>query len=210
MAELHLNRFGNGTRGKSINYKDEWMTPQEFENHSQINSALKSLHNIQCEILNQSKMPETIRSLVNSGKLKLHSKKCLCSICRKEKKYQVEEGRFCTICQDFEVRIGHESMQCQCPNIVCLKCGQKGHTKIHCLFETEILPLPDQIFLKIIGYLDVIDTIHCSQVSKRLQKICMDKSLNLFQRSFTFPVPAINGKTILEVNRKVMKICLIF
>ena len=202
MAELHLNRFGSGTRGKSINCKDEWMTPQEFENHSHVNSALKSLHNIQCEILNQSKMPETIRSLIDGGKLRLHSKKCRCSICSREKKQQVEKVKFCTICQDFEIIIGHGSMQC--PRIVCRRCGQKGHTKIHCLFESENLPLPDQIFLKIIGYLDVIDTIHCSQVSKRLQKICMDKSLNLFQRSFTFPVPAINGKTILEVKKKVM------
>ena len=178
------------------------MTPQEFENHCQITSALKSLHNIQCEILNESGMPETLRSLINSGKLRLHSKKCRCFICRGEEKQQIEKANFCTICQDFEVRIGHGSMQC--PRIVCLKCGQKGHTKIHCLFNSENLPFPDEIFLKILGYLDVKDTMQCYQASKRLQKICLDKSPNLLQRSFTFPVPAINGKTILKVKKQVI------
>jgi len=30
-AELHLSKFGNGTNGKSIKYKGEWMTPEEYE-----------------------------------------------------------------------------------------------------------------------------------------------------------------------------------
>ena len=30
-AELHLSKFGNGTNGKSIKYKGEWMTPEDYE-----------------------------------------------------------------------------------------------------------------------------------------------------------------------------------
>ena len=183
------------------------MTPQEFENQCQITSEFisldnfqsefKSLDNIQSEILNCSKVSD----LIMQGKLRLHSRKCRCSVCRAEEKQQTETEMCCTICQDFEVRVGHESMQC--PKIVCLKCGQKGHTKIHCLFNSENLPFPDEIFIKILGYLDVIDTMQCAQVSKKLRKICMDKSLNVLQNSFTYTVPAINGKTILEVKCQV-------
>lgn len=31
-AELYKSRLGSGSRGKCIKYKDEWMTPSEFEN----------------------------------------------------------------------------------------------------------------------------------------------------------------------------------
>ena len=187
------------------------MTPQEFENQCQITSKFisldnfqsefKSLDNIQSEILNCSKVSETLQSLIMQGKLRLHSRKCRCSVCRAEEKQQTETEMFCTICQDFEVRVGHETMQC--PKIVCLKCGQKGHTKFHCLFNSENLPFPDEIFIKILGYLDLIDTMQCAQVSKKLRKICMEKSLNVLQNSFTYTVPPINGKTILEVKSQV-------
>ena len=30
-AELHLSKFGNGTNGKSIKYKGDWMTPEAYE-----------------------------------------------------------------------------------------------------------------------------------------------------------------------------------
>ena len=30
-AELYLSKFGNGTNGKSIKYKGEWMTPDDYE-----------------------------------------------------------------------------------------------------------------------------------------------------------------------------------
>ena len=30
-AELHLSKFGNGTSGKSIKYKGDWMTPEDYE-----------------------------------------------------------------------------------------------------------------------------------------------------------------------------------
>ena len=115
--------------------------------------------------------------------------------------FKMETRNYCVICQDFEVSIGHGSMQC--PQIVCLKCGQKGHTKIHCLFTKENLPFPDEILLKILGYLNVIDLRQCAQVSKRLQKICMDKSLILFRSSNKCSGHTINGKTILIVKCKV-------
>ena len=30
-GELHLSKFGNGTSGKSIKYKGDWMTPEDYE-----------------------------------------------------------------------------------------------------------------------------------------------------------------------------------
>ena len=115
--------------------------------------------------------------------------------------FKIETKNYCAICQDFEVRVGQGSMQC--PQIVCLKCQQNGHTKIQCLFNKENLPFPDEILLKIISYLNVIDLRRFAQVSKKLQKICMDKSLILFQSSNKCSAYAINGKTILIIKYKV-------
>ena len=119
--------------------------------------------------------------------------------------FKMETKKYCAICQDFEVSIGHKSVQC--PKIVCLKCGQKGHGKVQCLFDIENLPFPDEILLKIIGYLNLVDLRKCAEVSKRLQKICMDKSLILFRssnRRTSVKYHSINGKTILLVKCKVM------
>lgn len=115
----------------------------------------------------------------------------------------METDKYCVICQDFEVRVGHGSMQC--PNVVCLKCGKKGHAKIHCLFGMENFPFPDEILLEILGYLDLIDLKKCARVSKRFHKICMDKSL-IFYRSYDrlSNIRAINGKLILVVKCKVI------
>ena len=41
----------------------------------------------------------------------------------------------------------------------------------------ENLPLPDEIILKILGYLSLGGLIQCARVSKRLNTICNDKSL---------------------------------
>ena len=119
--------------------------------------------------------------------------------------FKMETKKYCAICQDFEVSIGHKSVQC--PKIVCLKCGQKGHGKVQCLFDIENLPFPDEILLKIIGYLNLVDLRKCAEVSKRLQKICMDKSLILFRssnRRTCVKYHSINGKTILLVKCEVM------
>jgi hypothetical protein len=39
----------------------------------------------------------------------------------------------------------------------------------------ENLPFPDEIVLKILGYLNVFDLSKCAQVSKQLMNICEDK-----------------------------------
>ena len=42
----------------------------------------------------------------------------------------------------------------------------------------ENLPLPDEIVLKILGYLSLGELIQCARVSKRLSSICNDHSLS--------------------------------
>ena len=37
--------------------------------------------------------------------------------------------------------------------------------------------LPDEVILKIFAYLDIIDLIHCGQVSKRFREISQDETL---------------------------------
>ena len=39
----------------------------------------------------------------------------------------------------------------------------------------ENLPFPDEIMLKILGYLNIFDLAKCAQVSKQLMNICEDK-----------------------------------
>ena len=47
-----------------------------------------------------------------------------------------------------------------------------------CTIGMENLPLPDEIVLKILGYLSLGQLIQCARVSKRLNTICKDKSLS--------------------------------
>ena len=42
----------------------------------------------------------------------------------------------------------------------------------------ESLPFPDEIVLKILGYLNLRQLIQCARVSKRLNNICEDRSLS--------------------------------
>ena len=63
----------------------------------------------------------------------------------------MEEGNYCFICQDFEENVGHAAKWC--PKIVCQKCGQKGHVKMGCMFGLEDFPLPNEIVLQILSYL---------------------------------------------------------
>ena len=65
-AELHLSRFANGIRGKSIKYKEEWMTPQEFELACG-STGKRYLENIQTDY-------GPLKTLTNSGLLKPHSR----------------------------------------------------------------------------------------------------------------------------------------
>ena len=39
----------------------------------------------------------------------------------------------------------------------------------------ENLPFPDEIMLKILGYLNIFDLAKCAEVSKQLRNICEDK-----------------------------------
>ena len=87
-----------------------------------------------------------------------------------------EEREMCFNCQDFKLQVGHETKWC--PSIICKKCCQSGHAQIGCMFEMENLPMPDEILLKILGYLNLRDLIECSKVSKRLKGICFDKKLS--------------------------------
>ena len=46
------------------------------------------------------------------------------------------------------------------------------------MIDMESLPFPDEIVLKILGYLSLSQLIQCARVSKRLKNICEDCSLN--------------------------------
>ena len=58
------------------------------------------------------------------------------------------------------------------------KCLQSAYTKIESMVGMESLPFPDEIVLKILSYLGLGELIQCARVSKRLNRICMDKSLS--------------------------------
>ena len=87
-----------------------------------------------------------------------------------------EEREMCFNCQDFKLQVGHETKWC--PSIICKKCCQSGHAQIGCMFEMENLPMPDEILLKILGYLNLRDLIECSKVSKRLKGTYFDKKMS--------------------------------
>lgn len=71
-----MSRFANGIRGNSIKYKDQWMTPQEFEDACGTSNN-KYLENLQTDY-------GPLKTLTASGMLKPHSRKCRCSVCRGE------------------------------------------------------------------------------------------------------------------------------
>ena len=47
-----------------------------------------------------------------------------------------------------------------------------------CTIGMENLPFPDEVALKILGYLSLGQLIQCARVSKRLNTICNDNSLS--------------------------------
>ena len=52
------------------------------------------------------------------------------------------------------------------------------NTVLCCMVGMENLPFPDEIVLKILSYLSLGELIQCAKVSKRLNRICKDKSLS--------------------------------
>uniref|UniRef100_A0A0K2UHN6 Deformed epidermal autoregulatory factor 1 homolog [Acyrthosiphon pisum] n=1 Tax=Lepeophtheirus salmonis TaxID=72036 RepID=A0A0K2UHN6_LEPSM len=76
LAELHISRFASGVKGLSIRYKDQWMTPQNFETACGCTTKYY-LENIQTDY-------GPLKTLTASGMLKPHSRKCRCSLCRGE------------------------------------------------------------------------------------------------------------------------------
>ena len=87
----------------------------------------------------------------------------------------LEDGSVCFTCQDFEKNVGHATKWC--PKNVCQKCGQKGHVKMVCMFGLENFPLPNEIFLQILGYLSGKDLEQSAKVSKRFKEICDTRKL---------------------------------
>ena len=86
-----------------------------------------------------------------------------------------DQEKICDTCQDFESNVGHKSQWC--PDMVCKKCGQKGHNKIGCMVGMEDLPLPNEILDKIFSYLGHNDLLQCGKVSKRVREICQNPKL---------------------------------
>ena len=56
--------------------------------------------------------------------------------------------------------------------------NKSAHAKKKCMVGMENLQLPDEIVLKIFGYLGLSELIQCAKVSRRFYTICKDKSLS--------------------------------
>ena len=123
----------------------------------------------------------------------------------------MEDMKICIGCQDFEENVGHEAKWC--PNIICQKCEQKGHTKITCMSGHEDLKkLPNEILLKIIGYvcddenskviyptlLDALDDF--SKVSKRFQETCEAQKKILIEKTMTIQEVSLESLPLLLLS----------
>ena len=75
----------------------------------------------------------------------------------------------CYRCQNFKLNVGHETKWC--PENICKKCGQNGHTKTECMTNFENFPLPNEIVFKIFSYLNLEDQNQCSKVCKRFLEV---------------------------------------
>ena len=76
----------------------------------------------------------------------------------------------------------------------------------------DILSLPDETLLKILGYMDIFDLKGCAQVSKRLQRIALDTSLeysdnrsvpSLYERTLCLCVKDLISKGLFEMAKNV-------
>ena len=53
--------------------------------------------------------------------------------------------------------------------------------------DDQNFPVPNEIVIKIYGYLKTIDLSNCAQVSKRMRSLCFYKSLD-YPRKFSMPI----------------------
>ena len=81
---------------------------------------------------------------------------------------------YCVYCEDYN----HETIWCPKLQIRCSKCFEKGHNKRTCTVGWEEFPLPEEIVLKIFGYLGSLELGNCAQVSKRWRRITVDRELH--------------------------------
>jgi hypothetical protein len=74
----------------------------------------------------------------------------------------------------------------------------------------DLLSLPDEILLKILGYMDIFDLKGCAQVSKRLQRVALDPSLeysdnrtvpSLYKRTLCLCVKDLISKGLYEIAK---------
>ena len=82
----------------------------------------------------------------------------------------------CLVCQDFEANVGHQAKWC--PKIICQKCGQPGHVKLHCMIGFENMPLPNEVLFKILNFLNSKDLAKCSEVCTRFGDVVSEVSGN--------------------------------
>ena len=69
-----------------------------------------------------------------------------------------------------------------------------------CATGIESLPFPDEIVLKILGYLSLGELIQCTRVSKRLNTICNDNSLSYRKSMFVMKdIIVKDRKSIIDI-----------
>ena len=74
--------------------------------------------------------------------------------------------------------------------------NKSAHARNKRMAGMENLPLPDEIVLKILGYLDLGDLKKCARVSKRLNNICKDRSLRCIRLRYISSLPVMKKLTV--------------
>ena len=64
----------------------------------------------------------------------------------------------------------------------------------------ESFPFPDEVVLKILGYLDLGELIKCARVCKKLNKICKDDSLRYIWLRYISSMPVMKKLTVKDHN----------
>ena len=74
--------------------------------------------------------------------------------------------------------------------------NKSAHARNKRMAGMENLPLPDEIVLKILGYLDLGDLKKCARVSKSLNNICKDDSLRHIWLRYISRMPVMKKLTV--------------